>query len=103
MHAAAQTPLTVHTQVAAGPAHAVMLTMGGEVYAWGNGGGGRLGLGHANDAPTPERIHTLWGQPVKHLAACGACHSCTWQCFERVDAQGIRESTRMVRPAGALL
>ena len=49
-----------------------MLTSGGEVYAWGCGNGGRLGLGHSLDAYAPQRLHTLWEQPVKHLAACGA-------------------------------
>ena len=62
----------VHLQVATGSGHAVMLTSGGEVYAWGCGNGGRLGLGHSLDAYAPQRLHTLWEQPVKHLAACGA-------------------------------
>ncbi|KAK9794046.1 hypothetical protein WJX73_005382 [Symbiochloris irregularis] len=69
-------PNTTHldiNQVAVGPQHVVMLTLSGEAYAWGCGAGGRLGLGHANDIIVPERIVTLWNQPVKQLAAGDAC------------------------------
>ena len=52
--------------------HAALMTQGGEVYAWGDGAGGKLGLGHAMDVASPQRVHTLWGQPVKHIAASGA-------------------------------
>ena len=59
-------------QVAVGLRHAALVTRSGEVYAWGDGAGGKLGLGHAADVPCPQRVHTLWGQPVKHIAAGGA-------------------------------
>ena len=60
-------------QVAAGPAHVVMLTKQGDVYAWGAGGQGRLGTGHTLDALRPQQLHTLQEHPVKHLAATGEC------------------------------
>lgn len=75
-------------QVAVGPQHVVMLTLSGEAYAWGCGTGGRLGLGHANDAVVPERIVTLWNQPVKQLAAGGETSyvSSAWHCKGRPAA-----------------
>ena len=59
-------------QVAAGPAHVVMLTKQGDVYAWGSGAQGRLGTGHTLDALRPQQLYTLKDHPVKHLAATGA-------------------------------
>ena len=44
-----------------GQSHAALLTHGGELYTWGSGVGARLGHGHAAAAPTPQRVHTLWG------------------------------------------
>ncbi|KAK9838136.1 hypothetical protein WJX81_003291 [Elliptochloris bilobata] len=60
-------------EVAAGPRHALLITCRGEVYSWGDGAGGKLGHGHAADSPTPQAVHTLWGRPVAHIAAGGAC------------------------------
>lgn len=62
-----------HGQVSVGARHAALVTRSGEVYAWGDSTGGKLGLGHALEgAAAPQRVHTLWGQPVKHLACSGA-------------------------------
>ncbi len=47
--------------MAVGRGHAGMLTHGGELYTWGDGGGARLGHGHGATAGTPQRVHTLWG------------------------------------------
>lgn len=58
-------------QVAVGATHAGLLTRGGEMYTWGDGGGGKLGLGHLDEAAAPQRVHTLWGQPVRHIAVSG--------------------------------
>ena len=48
-----------------------MVTRGGELFTWGSGQGGKLGLGHMMDARSPQRVNTLWGQSIKHVAAGG--------------------------------
>jgi alpha-tubulin suppressor-like RCC1 family protein len=58
-------------QVTVGLRHAALVTHSGEVYTWGNGAGGKLGLGHAVDACAPQRVHTLWGQRIKSIVAGG--------------------------------
>ncbi len=58
-------------QASVGRQHAVLVTRGGELFTWGSGHGGKLGLGHMMDAPSPQRVHTLWGQSIKHVAAGG--------------------------------
>ena len=55
-----------------GRQHAVLVTRGGELFTWGSGHGGKLGLGHMMDAHSPQRVHTLWGQSIKHVAAGGS-------------------------------
>lgn len=63
----------MHGQVAVGVRHAALVTRSGEVYAWGDSAGGRLGLGRALEGSAPpQRVHMLWGQPVKRLACSGA-------------------------------
>ena len=59
-----------------GLSHAGLLTRRGEMYSWGDGTGGKLGLGHQVDADSPQRLHTLWGQPVRHIAVSGALPGC---------------------------
>lgn len=54
-----------------GRRHAVLVTRGGELFAWGRGQGGVLGLGHTQDAASPQRVHTLWGHAIRHVAAGG--------------------------------
>lgn len=44
-------------QIAAGGWHALALNSIGEVYAWGIGTGGRLGLGHTDHVHVPARIN----------------------------------------------
>ena len=59
------------SQASIGRQHAVLVTRGGELFTWGSGHGGKLGLGHMMDAHSPQRVHTLWGQSIKHVAAGG--------------------------------
>lgn len=58
-------------QASVGRQHAVLVTRGGELFTWGSGSGGKLGLGHTMDACSPQRVHTLWGQTIQHVAAGG--------------------------------
>uniref|UniRef100_A0A0E0JWV1 RCC1-like domain-containing protein n=1 Tax=Oryza punctata TaxID=4537 RepID=A0A0E0JWV1_ORYPU len=53
----------------AGRVHSVVLTSKGEVWAWGSGRNGRLGLGSSMDEPEPCLVDTLEGAKVSQVAA----------------------------------
>jgi hypothetical protein len=42
----------------------------GDVYAWGNNGEGRLGLGHATDAYTPQLVAALADKSIVRVVSC---------------------------------
>lgn len=48
--------------------HFLALTTEGEVYAWGSGDGGRLGLGDCRDQAIPTLVTTLSGLKVTKIA-----------------------------------
>ncbi len=81
-------------QVAVGATHAGLLTKGGEMYTWGDGAGGKLVLGHLVAAAVPQRVHTLWGQPVRHIAVSGEPRSaCSADgCPGKLDRPAFRAS-----------
>ncbi|PRW61357.1 RCC1 BLIP-II [Chlorella sorokiniana] len=56
---------------AVGRKHAAVVTATGALYTWGEGRAGKLGLGHDQDQPQPQRVrHGLDGQCVVAVA-CG--------------------------------
>lgn len=55
--------------------HAALVTRSGEAYTWGDGASGKLGLGHAVGACSPQRVHMLWGQHIKSIIAGGGVPS----------------------------
>jgi alpha-tubulin suppressor-like RCC1 family protein len=56
---------------AVGRLHGILVTSSGGVYTWGEGKGGKLGLGHDQDQATPHRLEQgLRGQCVVAVA-CG--------------------------------
>ena len=57
-------------QVAVSLRHAALVTHRGEMYTWGHGSGGKLGLGNHQNADSPQRVYTLWGKSVKRVS-CG--------------------------------
>ena len=57
-------------QVAVSLRHAALVTHRGEMYTWGHGAGGKLGLGNHQNADAPQRVYTLWGKSVKRVS-CG--------------------------------
>lgn len=74
--------------VACGPEHVVVVGGKGDVFAWGRGVGGRLGLGHEDDCCTPQKMEintediyivnvkcsgaaTILLSDTGHLFACG--------------------------------
>ncbi|KAL1814080.1 hypothetical protein ACET3Z_024145 [Daucus carota] len=60
--------------VAAGAEHTVAITEDGELYGWGWGRYGNLGLGDRNDRLVPEKVTTVDGDKMV-LVACGWRHT----------------------------
>jgi len=57
-------------KVAAGDAHVIAVTEDGDLYAWGNGGNGRLGIGSTTDKSTPTFVKNGYKD-----VTCGYGHS----------------------------
>ncbi|CAI9753039.1 unnamed protein product [Fraxinus pennsylvanica] len=68
--------------VAAGAEHTAVVTEDGELYGWGWGRYGNLGLGDRNDRLIPEKVSTVEGEKMV-LVACG------WRHTISVSAMGI--------------
>lgn len=60
--------------IAAGLAHAMVLTTDGRAFCWGSGTNGQLGYGGTNGGPTPRAVNTSTALAGKSIAliACGA-------------------------------
>lgn len=67
-------------QISAGTAHACMVHKSGQLYSWGQGSSGRLGLDLTEDgdpqkdAGTPRLVQALYGRPVLRVS-CGYSHT----------------------------
>ncbi|OQR95198.1 hypothetical protein THRCLA_07992, partial [Thraustotheca clavata] len=67
--------------VACGLGHTIVLVQSGEVYSWGNGGNGRLGLGDTSDQIAPSKVKfpdelDKRNEPfIITTVYCGASHS----------------------------
>jgi alpha-tubulin suppressor-like RCC1 family protein len=62
------------TQVSCGPEHAAAVTAHGQLYCWGSGDRGRLGIGSEVDAWAPQQVADLAGKRVVQVA-CGTVHT----------------------------
>ncbi|KAG0494376.1 hypothetical protein HPP92_005370 [Vanilla planifolia] len=62
--------------VAAGAEHSAAVTEAGELYGWGWGRYGNLGLGDKNDRLLPEKVSSIDGERMVHVA-CGWRHTIT--------------------------
>ncbi|CAG9461567.1 unnamed protein product [Pedinophyceae sp. YPF-701] len=62
-------------QVACGDSHSVALDVGGQVWSWGRGKYGQLGLGDTRGRSTPERVAALVGSVQVAGVACGPDHT----------------------------
>ncbi|KAJ8769146.1 hypothetical protein K2173_000921 [Erythroxylum novogranatense] len=65
------TPIKV---VAAGAEHTAAVTEDGELYGWGWGRYGNLGLGDRNDRLVPQKVYLPDGEKM-HMVACGWRHT----------------------------
>ncbi|XP_039118003.1 PH, RCC1 and FYVE domains-containing protein 1-like isoform X2 [Dioscorea cayenensis subsp. rotundata] len=61
--------------ISCGGRHAALVTKQGEIYAWGEESGGRLGHGVDFDASQPKLIDALVNMNIE-LVACGEFHTC---------------------------
>lgn len=50
-------------QLAGGCDHSAVVSKNGDIYTWGFGQHGALGLGDLKDAPTPQKIKSFVSQP----------------------------------------
>jgi alpha-tubulin suppressor-like RCC1 family protein len=57
-------------QISSGSSHVAVLTANGEVFTWGKGTEGQLGLGDYNNRSSPTLVETLEGRYVESIA-CG--------------------------------
>ena len=57
--------------IACGPDHSLAVSIRDELFAWGKNGHGQLGLGHASDRNSPQRVDTLCFRNVQHIAGGG--------------------------------
>ncbi|KAK3144729.1 hypothetical protein QOZ80_4AG0317040 [Eleusine coracana subsp. coracana] len=62
--------------IAAGAEHTAAVTEDGDLYGWGWGRYGNLGLGDRNDRPVPEKVSVVEGEKMV-LIACGWRHTIT--------------------------
>jgi len=60
--------------VACGTTHTLAVSVDGELFAWGCGREGQLGLGDYSSPRAPQLVHLLVGQRVTSVAA-GEFHS----------------------------
>lgn len=57
-------------KIATGESHSLILTDKGDIYSWGRGFEGQLGLSASIEvASTPQYIKTFYGKPVYHIEA----------------------------------
>lgn len=62
------------TQVSLGMAHTACVTSRGQVFAWGGGWFGRLGVGNTDNQYTPQRVTALQYRVISRLS-CGSYHT----------------------------
>ena len=62
------------TQVSCGPEHAGVVTAHGQLYCWGSGDRGRLGIGSEVDSWAPQQVADLAGKRMVQVA-CGSVHT----------------------------
>ncbi|XP_015579305.1 PH, RCC1 and FYVE domains-containing protein 1 isoform X1 [Ricinus communis] len=58
-------------EISSGSYHVAVLTSGGNVYTWGKGGNGQLGLGNIEDRNSPTYVEALRDREVESIA-CGS-------------------------------
>ena len=80
--------------VSCGEKHSLALTSGGDVYSWGDGSLGQLGLGDSRKQHTPSRIMELSGKMILQCSA-GHFHSACVEDTGAVYSWGAGQSGRL--------
>ena len=80
--------------IACGEKHCLALTQAGDVYAWGDGSLGQLGLGDYRKQHTPRRVMELQGRRIIAISA-GAHHSACIADDHSVYSWGAGSSGRL--------
>ena len=80
--------------VSCGEKHSLALTSGGDVYSWGDGSLGQLGLGDSRKQHTPSRIMELAGKMILQCSA-GHFHSACVEDTGAVYSWGAGQSGRL--------
>ena len=79
--------------ISCGEKHSCVLTSGGDVYTWGDGSLGQLGLGDFSKQPTPARVMELADKQILQIS-CGAYHTAAIDKDEGVYTWGQGGSGR---------
>ena len=77
-----------------GDKHSAALTSGGDVFTWGDGSLGQLGLGDFRKQHTPHRVMELQGKMILQIS-CGAYHTGCIDKEEQVYTWGQGGSGRL--------
>ncbi|XP_041853960.1 RCC1 domain-containing protein 1-like isoform X2 [Melanotaenia boesemani] len=96
--------LSPHLQVkslALGGEHAVLLTVTGTVYTWGQGSHGQLGHEGLVSEEEPRTVEALWGVPISSVAA-GSWHSVCISDGGDLYVWGWNESGQLGLPSRGL-
>eukprot|EP00105_Crassostrea_gigas_P042340 XP_019926488.1 PREDICTED: serine/threonine-protein kinase Nek9-like [Crassostrea gigas] len=81
-------------EISCGENHVAALTKDGEVYTWGCGEFGRLGLGSEDDFSTPQKVATPGKHLFKHVV-CGSDGTFLITVNGRVLAAGSNEHNKL--------
>lgn len=86
----------IKVAVHSGSRHALALTSGGRIYAWGDGAGGQLGLGSRTSSITPQHItaRTLTDKYVIDVVV-GSSYSAAITASGELFTWGIGKSGRL--------
>lgn len=86
--------------ISAGWSHNMVCTERGDVYAWGSGGDGRLGLGDCIDRPAPELVRAL-SEVFVVTVSCGYYHSAALTREKKLYTWGWGERGQLGNRSGA--
>ncbi|KAI3451356.1 hypothetical protein Pfo_008021 [Paulownia fortunei] len=79
-------------EISSGSYHIAVLTSKGNVYTWGNGENGQLGLGDTKDRNSPSLVDTLKGRKVEKIT-CGSSSTaaiCSHKSLSSADQLACR-------------
>jgi alpha-tubulin suppressor-like RCC1 family protein len=82
-------------QIAAGSYHSCAVNSAGQLFVWGSGHHGQLGLGRdAESVDVPRPLTNLFAKPVRRIA-CGALHTIVLCCDREPDPLGGDDGRRV--------